>query len=305
MASVAITGATGFLGKHLVKELLDADYDITAIVRSEQSARNMASQFPQITIIVCEYADYSNIASLCGNQSYSYFFHLAWDGVSGQSRNDFDTQITNVYATLEAIRSAKKMKCSKFIGMGSICEIECLKDIECNHESKSSNYYKVAKLAAGYFGKVEARRLEMDFIWPRLINAYGPNDSPSRLITNTINKILDGISPQFTKGDQLYNFIYATDAVRALRLIAEKGSSNHQYIIGTKDIRPLRDYLNQVGKITDPTVSLKFDESTASVAYLEENDLISYDLFDSLGFSPLITFENGIQSTLEWIKNQR
>lgn len=303
MKKAVVTGASGFIGTYLVKELSENGYKILAVVRPHTINKNRIQNIKNVKIVEC---DLFNLEKLLDseNEQYDVFFHMGWAGVSGKDHVDYKIQIDNVKAALTALSVAKALGCKRFVGAGSLHELECKKEMEQNTEVKNQgNAYKIAKLTAHYYCKLKASAIGIDFLWPLLTNAYGVGETSGRLLNTIIRKLLQNQEPELTKGDQLYNFIYITDAVRAYRLISEKGISYQKYIIGSEDIRPLKDFLSEIQKSVNPNVPLGFGKYQFSGVHLNKNDLYCENLFKETGFKTEVPFEKGIIETTKWIKN--
>lgn len=300
MKRAIVTGANGFVGSYLVEELLQNHYEVLAVIPPESKLSKLSELGRNgLNFAICNFPDFKD---LYGKASgiYDVFFHLAWGGVSGKNSKIFSAQMDNIQNSILAVKTAKKLCCKRFIGAGSIQEIECIKEFE---ETKPitnlGNYYKISKLAAHYYCKLEAEQQGIDFLWPRLTNTYGVGELSSRLINDTIRKLLQGESPKFTRATQLYNFIYVTDVARAYRLIAENGNSNTHYILGSEDVRPLRDYLFTIQSIVNPKVQLNFG-GHAGIS-LSASNLYDKRFFETTGFQTNVSFEEGIAATKEFL----
>ena len=119
MQKVVITGATGVIGRALIDYLLDKDIQILAIVRKDSKRASSLPSNKNLKILECNLENLKNIEI---NEQYDVFFHLAWGGTFGESRNDLYSQILNIQYTLDAVNLANKMKCKTFIGAGSQAE---------------------------------------------------------------------------------------------------------------------------------------------------------------------------------------
>lgn len=305
MKRAIVTGASGFIGSHLVQELVDHDYEVLAVVHTEQGAEKLrVPGEANVCPVVCDIPDFENLYKAASG-TYDVFFHMAWTGVSGPQNRDASLQMRNVEGAIKAMDAAKEMKCKRFVGAGSIHEIECMKEMESSEAvSNYANFYKTSKLAAHYYCKLKASQYGIDFLWPRLTNTYGAGELSGRLISSVIQQLLRGESPALTEGTQLYNFVYITDAAAAYRLIGEKGNAFQEYVLGSNEVRPLKDYLMKVGEIVNPHVELGFGKHSFNGTYLTEDELISEELFDGIGFSPAVAFDEGIKMTADWLRKQ-
>jgi nucleoside-diphosphate-sugar epimerase len=305
MKRAIITGATGFIGSHLMNELLNNGYQVLAIIRENTTKAHMLTGYDKLQVIQC---DLENLANLVINQEepYEYFFHMAWNGVSGEIQTDYDTQISNIKTSLAAMDFAKKMGCKRFIGAGSIHELECIKELSGDNEIVFQGHaYKIAKLSTHYYCKIYASKIGMDFLWPLLTNTYGSGERSPRLINTMIRQLLDGVEPSLTQCDQLYDFIYITDAVRAYRFIAEMGISYKNYILGSGRVIPLKEYLQEARDVVNTDISLGFGKHPYKGIYLSREDLYNENLSQDTGFNTEISFKEGIKKTIDWIKSDK
>lgn len=301
MKRAIVTGATGFIGSYLVKELLNNGYYVMAMIRENTGHTDRLIQHDNLKIVRCDLEHVSEL-SIADEEPYEYFFHMAWNGVSGELQANYDSQIENIKTALDAMNFAKRMGCKRFIGAGSIHEYEGNKELSGDTEIVFQGHaYKIAKLAAHYYCKLNASRIGIDFLWPLLTNTYGAGEQSPRLINSMIRQLLSGIEPALTQCDQLYDFIYITDTARAYRYIAEKGISYKNYIIGSGNVIPLKEYLQKLRDIVNPDIQLGFGKHLYKGIYLSKKELVGEQLFQDTGFQTEITFEEGIRLTTEWI----
>ncbi len=308
MKKVMVTGAMGFIGSWVVKELRRQGVEVIAVVRENASVSD--SCFGEgVRIVYCDMKDYSGIPSLIQDREIDAIFHFAWDGVSGERTRDAAIQMSNLQATLDLIRAASKMGCGTFIGSGSLHEIESFYEMQEDKPIYNLGYmYKASKLAAHWMGKALAGSLKIRFFWPVVANAYGEGEVSKRLINTVIRSVLQGESPKLSAGKQNYDFLHIEDVAHAFYLIAEKGVDGTNYIIGSGDAKPLREYLEVVGKIANDAagtdISLGFGEIVSNVVYLPESVFSIEQLVKDTGFAPTITFEEGVKRTVDWIVGQ-
>jgi UDP-glucose 4-epimerase len=146
MKNVVITGATGMIGRTLVEVLLKNDINILAIIRKDSKKRNTLPINKKIKIIEC---NLDELKELNINSTYDTFFHFAWDGTFGESRDNLYVQNLNVKYTLDALELAHRIGCNTFIGAGSQAEYGRVNGmIFPNTKTEPENGYGIAKLAA-------------------------------------------------------------------------------------------------------------------------------------------------------------
>lgn len=305
MNKAIITGATGFIGRYLVKELIKQGVEVIAVVR--ESSRNILeiTSLP-VKIIKCNISDFRLLPDLITDRDIDAVFHFAWQGVSDLDARDQAIQIQNLQSTLDLIEAMGKMSIRTFVGAGSLHEAEAILEMQEDKMIYNLGYmYKSAKTAAHWMGKAKSGSMGIRFFWP-LINTYGEGEKSARLINTIIRKIILGEEPALSSGNQYYDFVHVEDVAHALYLIADRGVDGTNYVIGSGQAKPLKEFLKAVGDITNKMnggskVSLGFGRITANVVCLPKETFDVSNLFRDTGFVPQISFDEGIIRTVKWI----
>jgi len=306
-----ITGATGMLGIALTNRLLDEGYEVIAVARPGSSRLNNIPSDDRITVVELALDDISYLPSDLkeeGIEKADLFFHFAWDGTYGDSRNDVDIQLNNIKTSVDAVRAAAELGCSCFLGAGSQAEygrvqdgIKLAGDTPCNPE----NGYGMAKLAAGRLTRLEAGKLGIKHVWVRILSTFGPYDGAQTMVMSGIAKMAKGEKASYTKGEQMWDYLYCKDAAKAFYLAATQGKGNSVYTVGSGNVRPLREYITAIRDAVDPALDIGFGEVDyypGQVMYLCAD--ISA-LQKDTGFAPDYTFEEAVKETVKWYKEER
>lgn len=301
MKRAIITGATGAIGTALIKELIDKGVEILVFTR-EQSKRNQNIPIhPLVQIITCALEDLGKIQNDMG-KDYDVFYHLAWSGASGAGRDDMYKQNLNVQYALDAVGAAKRFGCSTFIGIGSQAEYGRTESpLTPETPVFPEMGYGYAKLCAGQMTRDYALQLGLRHIWVRVLSIYGPNDGEGSMVMSAINKFRQGIVPEFTKGEQVWDYLYSEDAAQALYMLAEKGVNAKIYVLGSGKTRKLREYIEEIRDIVAPEMEPKFGTipyKETQVMYLCA-DII--ELKKDIGWEAKTSFREGIYEILNSI----
>ncbi len=304
MKKALITGPTGAAGISLIQELQSHGIEVGAVCRV--GSRRIGNIRPLTGVTIIE-RDLKDLLSLADElpRDFDAFYHFAWDGTYGEARLDLHLQTNNIYYTLDAVHLAKALGCSVFIGAGSQSEFGHVDGVLHPYMPCSpDNGYGVAKLAASQMSRIECRKLGIHHIWCRIISLYGPYDGDYTLVMSTILSMLAGNRMQFTKGDQIWDYLYSKDAARAFRLVVGRGKDGSIYCLGSGKTRLLRDYIYAIRDAIDPSMAVGIDERDYypnQVMHLEAD--IS-NLTEDTGFTPQYTFEEGIRETIQWVKGR-
>lgn len=305
MKKVILTGGTGMLGLALIQLLIQKKIKVLVIVRPGSKRRNEVPVSEYVTVMEC---DLMNLLQLKEQitDTYDTFFHFAWDGTYGESRNDMRLQNQNVRAALDAAELAKAAGCTTFLGAGSQAEYGRVDGIKLGPETpvKPETGYGIGKLCAGQMTRILCQQMNMKHIWVRILSTYGPHDGLHTMVMSGIIQMLNQERPQYTRGEQMWDYLYCEDAARAFYLAAERGTDGSVYCIGSGQVRPLAEYITVIRDTIDKKIEIGFGE----IPYYEKQVMYLCadigNLQQDTGFQPEVSFEEGIRRTVEWYKEE-
>lgn len=300
MKRAIVSGANGFVGSALVKELTANGVEVIALVKKGHN--NNLSKDRYVTIYDFDLAQAYLMKDKLSGQDIDIFFHLAWAGSSGAARADTALQLNNAAWTVDCLKLAKEIGCKRFINAGSIMELETISAVFKDANKPGAGYiYGAGKLAAHTMCKSVAAEIGIDLVWAMITNAYGVGEKSPRLVNSTIQKCIRGESPQFTAGTQNYDFVYIDDVARAFRLIGEKGKAFCNYLIGSSNAKPLKEFLLDMKAAIAPDIDFRFGDIpfTGVNQPLEQFDCSKTET--DTGFRAEIGFGEGCRRTHDWM----
>ena len=302
MKKVIVTGANGFVGTAVCKELVKQGIEVIAIIRkNEEHIKNIAG-LSNLCIIYCDLANFSTLADLIQDRDIDVFYHFAWVGSAGPLRGDADVQLKNVQYTCDTVKACAAMGCKRFVFASSIMEYEIIATMETSTTPGINTLYSSAKVAADYMARTLAGKMGIDYIRAVISNIYGPGEMSPRLINTSIRKMLKGEHCAFSAGEQIYDFIYITDAAKSFVAIGEKGVTNKTYYIGSQNPKPLKEFLLSLRDTVDPAIEIGLGEIQFNGVSLSYKEFDIYAVKHDTGFIPEISFKEGVKKTIEWIE---
>lgn len=308
MKKILVTGATGFIGNKLLDKLLSNNFEVICVVREDSKhLSNLLNK--NVKIVYCNLNNYHNLPNLLNRNDIDTVYHFAWQGVSDKDLTNEHIQLNNVQSTLDLIDVCPKLGVKRFIGAGSIHEIEGYYEMLEDKVITNLGYaYKSSKLAAHWMGKALAGNKGIDFFWPIISNTYGVGENSGRLVNTIIRNILNGESTSVSEGKQNYDFVYIDDIINAFYLIGEKGINGHNYFIGSGTPKPLKEYLHIIEDIANKkncsNIKLSYGDIKNNVVYLPEDIFDISNLIKDTNWKPIVSFEDGINKTVDWIYTQ-
>lgn len=296
MKKIIVTGATGCVGSAVVRCALSQGFDVACIVHQGSQRLSNLPQDRHVSLIECSLADYG---SLQIGGKYDAFIHLAWEKTFGALRDDAEVQTRNIQYTLEACRLANRCGCSVFVGAGSQAEYGVqTKALSSNLFVNPESGYGIAKYAAGKLSRMLCKSLGLRHNWVRILSVYGPNDGANTLISYVIRELQDGHSPQLTKCEQTWDYLYAEDAANAILSIAGKGLDGKIYALGSGNGRKLSSYIEDIRDLVNPSVELGFGEKAY---YAHQPMYLVADIAEltaDTGWNPVYSFQDGIRKMM-------
>ena len=301
MKKVIISGADGFVGSYTVREFLKNGYRVIGICRG--GALKHLQEEENLQIVSCNVFQPEELLAGIPADEYEAFLHFAWAGSAGPARADYRLQMDNAVGTVECMKAAQKLGCRKFVCAGSIMEYEVEAAVHTQGSRPGMNYiYGMGKHIAHCLCKSVAADIGMDLFWPMITNAYGAGEYSPRFVNTTLRKILGGEPLQFTSATQNYDFVYVTDVAKAFYLITTRGKPFCEYMIGSGEARPLREFILEMQQALAPDAVPIFGDVPFTGTNMPLETFGIEDLEKDTGFRPEVRFAEGTRLTMDWLK---
>jgi len=298
---VLITGASGVLGIPLVEELHARGCEILVLLSpgSPRNGRLLQVTGSSMKWIECDLADYDNLRI---SERFDAFVHMAWSG--GMERENVEVNLASARHCAAAVRLASRLGCQVFVATGS--QAECgpqQTPLSANTVCIPDTPFGAAKNLARDLARIEARKTPgMRFNWVRVVSVYGPFDREESMVISSLRKLLRKETPAFTSCDQIWDFLYATDAALALVAILFSGRDGQIYTLGSGQAHPLREYINpMLDRFGVPSELClgKIESATSTPRHLVADIT---PLQAHFGWAPLETFGSGLKKTIQYCK---
>jgi len=302
--NVVITGATGFIGSAVLAELLANGAHVTVLLRPDSDRRRLSAiqGFNELTYDGLLSKD---IIHDLHEREPDIFIHCAWRGVGGIEKNEAFQIEVNIPLTTDSVELAAAVGCKQWIGFGSQAEYgNPNRRINEDCPLEPTTLYGKAKLASGMAALALCEAYKMAGAWLRVFSTYGPGDAPSWFIPYIIQEFLGGHAPKLTKCEQLWDYLYVTDAARAVVATA-RGSVSGVFNLGSGSSYALKEYVELIrGELGSPT-----EAAYGAVPYRQDQVMhLEADitrLIAVTGWSPVVTPLEGIRKVVEFERNFR
>lgn len=298
MKRAIVTGANGFIGKHLVNYLLEQNVEVWAFVRKKKE-QDIEGKLHYVECSMDEYSSFS----LAIPGGVDTFFHLAWaGGTDGRGFEDFTLQSKNIEYCGEALLLAQRMGGEKFVLISSTCAFEAISGIASETgKFKKNQVYGSIKCAAEITCKFLSEKYGIQVNVCYLPHIYGEGNY-SIMISNTlIYNLLNKRVSSLVVGDYLEDWLYVKECAKGLYAVAEKGISGKSYYLGHRKLKPFKEWVIATRDIINPQGLLNFGAYGADP---ERNyGMVDFDaLYRDTGFEAKEDFREAILNTAEWVK---
>jgi nucleoside-diphosphate-sugar epimerase len=298
---VFLTGASGFVGSYVLRDLLDAGvHEVAVLLRDPASAWRVSDVLDRCRVVQGSLDRVSELEGALVDFRADAFVHLAWDGVAGADRNAV-SQWRNVPVALELVELASRTGARHWIGLGSQAEYgPCQSRIDEQTPTSPTTLYGVSKLATCQLTARLCEELKLRHSWLRLFSSYGPRDNPQWLIPYLVRTLLARQRPSLTPGEQLWDYIYVTDVASAITAVMQSEAAHGVFNLGSGTAVRLRSIVESIRDQIDPQLPLGFGEVAYrpdQVMHLEAN----VERLNRLaGWTPRVGIDEGIADTVAW-----
>lgn len=301
MQKVIISGADGFVGSYTAKCFIENGCEVLALGRGTEPRRLKVAG--GLTYLQCDISNTAEMLEKIPADEYDAFLHFAWAGSAGAARVDYNLQMKNALNTVECMKAAKQLGCSRFVCAGSIMEHEVEAVVHTQGSKPGMGYiYGMGKHIAHCMCKSVAAEIGIDLLWPMITNAYGVGELSPRFVNTTLRKIINCEKLEFTSGTQNYDFVYVSDVARAFYLVAKNGRPFCEYMIGSGNAKPLRAFVVEMVSACAPEAVINFGDVPFTGTNMPIEIFSIRDIENDCGYKPEISFSQGTRMTMEWLK---
>ncbi|HLT32604.1 MAG TPA: dTDP-glucose 4,6-dehydratase [Aquaticitalea sp.] len=324
--TILITGGSGFIGSHVVRLFVKKypDYriinlDALTYAGNPENLKDIES-FPNYTFIKGDITDENFINALFQEYKFEGVIHLAAESHVDRSIKDPLAFVkTNVIGTMVLLNAFKNLWQNSFEGKRfyHISTDEVYGTLgETGLFTETTSYdpnspYSASKASSDHFVRAYGETYGLPYMITNCSNNYGPNQFPEKLIPLFINNIINSKPlPVYGDGNYTRDWLYVIDHAKAIDVAFHKGKNGETYNIGGcnewKNIDLVRLlcqqmdlHLGRAKGTSEQLITFVKDRPGHDLRYAIDATKIK----NELGWQPSVTFEQGLQQTIEWYLN--
>lgn len=299
MRKAVVTGACGFIGKELTRNLLNKGIIVYAIVTNPTRLDDLKCE--SLILVKLFFEEYFELINTLPSD-VDVFYHFAWSGVYGDAFKDYELQLKNVKFTADAIMIASRIGARKFVLASTINTLETRHYLAMDYfEPRYTNIYATSKLAADLICKTIAYNNKIEYNSGLISMVYGEGNR-SKMVTNiVISNLLNNKPSNLIDGNTIYDIIHVSEVAEAFYHIGLEGKNMKTYYVGHRNLRTfktifddIKDLINRAGVINYGV----YDSVSAIDFNLVDVNALTIDTT----FKEEDNFNENMIKTINWIK---
>jgi dTDP-glucose 4,6-dehydratase len=314
---ILITGGCGFIGTNLVRFILKnrpdwniVNIDLLTYAGNLENTVGLEEAYPgRYTFVKADIADREAVGSIFAQHAFDLVLNLAAESHVDRSIEDAGVFIrTNVMGVQVLLDASLRHHVRRFLHVSTDEVYGSLgKEGKFTEELPlaPNSPYSASKASADLLVRSYVKTFGLDAVITRCSNNYGPYQFPEKLIPlMVLNACSDRDLPVYGDGRNVRDWIYVDDHCRGIVMVAENGVNGEAYNMGgdaeKENIQIIRNILNSLGK-TEGLIRYVKDRPGHDFRYAMDFSKIESEL----GWKPLVTFEEGIEKTIQWYLNNK
>lgn len=302
---VLVTGGGGFIGSHLVEELIRVGAKVYVMDLAAKPSWKLQEFSEDIQYFPCDIRSFDAVDKVIEASQPLFIYHLSAYGVDAKDQEINKAIDTNVKGMIHVVKSANKHSCKMVINVGTCAEYGNNKyPIDEQTVLKPMNTYGSTKACASLIGHQLARQYDLSMVTLRLFGVFGEREAMHKVFCQSITTLLKDEDLQLTSCMQERDYCYIKNIIDALLLIpCHSELKDEVFNIGMGEIYPLKYYIQLIRLLVGGEGKLLFGRINHRKNELWTPQPNTNKIRGFLDWEPRYSLEEGLKRTIDWYRN--
>ncbi len=299
--AVLVTGASGFLGRHVCRHLAARGATVHAITRSDPGEQSLENSMEAVVRWhQLDLQDASAVRETVKGIAPDATIHLA-SLVKGSRDHSLVLPMfeANLRSTVHLLAAATESGCRRFVQAGS------LEEPAASDPAPAASPYAVAKAAAAEYCRYYHHAYDLSVALARIFMVYGPGlQDENKLVPYVISHLLSGKAVELSSGARAVDWVYVDDVAEGLvRLACLEAIEPEPVDLGSGDLETVGDLVRQIydqlGEEAEPPLGTLTDRANETVRRANTKDT-----WKRTGWRPKTALDDGLAATIDWFRQR-
>jgi UDP-glucuronate decarboxylase len=302
--TVLVTGATGFVGSQVVRQLLASDVEVAALVRPGSDRRRLEGVNGGIRLLEADLQDSEAVAKCLARSRPAACIHAAWYAEPGKYLVAPEN-LDSLRASLGLLEELARAGCEHVVGVGTCFEYQMASTpLREDSPTNPTTLYAASKLAFSLVAGQRLAQLGIRLAWARLFYIYGPFEDSRRLVPAAISALSDGRDFATTSGEQVRDYMHIADVASGLCALSREQLAGAFNVCSGEPVT-IAGLMQNLGDLVGRPELIRlgaFPNREWDPVYVCGDN---QKLRTQARWSPRYTLREGLAETIEWWKENR
>ncbi|MCA9143616.1 MAG: NAD(P)-dependent oxidoreductase [Planctomycetales bacterium] len=299
MQRILVTGASGFVGRYCLPQLVASGWEVHAVSSGAGVPVSEGAMWHQADLL-----DSANAERIMAQTRPSHLLHLAWCTTPGRFWHD-EQNLAWVEASVALLKAFHRVGGRRVIMVGTCAEYDSTGGV-CHETAtplRPNTTYGRSKHALHMNADAYCQTYKLSFAWARLFYMYGPHAHPQRFPGPVIAALLRGEPAPCSHGNQVRDYLYIDDVATALTQLVMSDLEGSINVASGFPI-PLAMLLDGIAKRLDGEHLLQWGQVPTAESEPRVLAANTQRIYDELGWRPEVRLDDGLTRLVDWWKRR-
>jgi nucleoside-diphosphate-sugar epimerase len=300
---VLLTGAGGFIGSQVARQLVESGDHVVAMLRPGESTARLDDVLGSLEVRTLDLADTAAVTAMVADTRPEACVHPAWNAEPGKYLHSREN-LRLVEATHRLAEALADHGCRRLVGVGTNAEYDTSYGYLSERTPTAPTYlYSACKLGLSHSLAQLGLLTGMQVAWARLFYLYGPWEDPRRLVSSVTRSLLEGREAPCSAGLQVRDFLHVSDVAGGLVAVLRSGVTG-AVNVGSGEPVTVREVVTRLGAMIGRPELLRLgaiEPKAGEPAFVCADNA---KLRAETGWKAAYTLDSGLADTVAWWRSR-